>query len=214
MDNEKLRAHMVKTQIAARNVHDPQVLAAMSCVPRELFIPESLRHFAYEDGPLPIGEGQTISQPYIVALMTQAAMVNKDSVVLDIGTGSGYAAAIFSKIVKKVYTIERISALAERARSLFEKLNYANIETRVGDGTLGWTEKGPFDAIVVTAGAPVIPETLLTQIKDNGCIIIPVGAALGQELVRLRKLSCSRYSREVLDHVRFVPLIGQEGWKD
>lgn len=175
MDYAKLRAHMVDTQIAARNVQNQQVLAAISGVPRELFVPESIRHLAYEDGPLPIGEGQTISQPYIVALMTQAAIVDRSSTVLDIGTGSGYAAAVLSRLVKKVYSVERIEALAHRAQNIFDQLGYTNIEVRVGDGTLGWPEKAPFDAIIVTAGAPVVPEALLLQVKDSGCIVIPVG---------------------------------------
>lgn len=212
MDNEQLRLRMVETQIASRNVYDRGVLEAMSAVPRELFVPEPIRHLAYEDSPLPIGEGQTISQPYIVALMTQAAGVDRNSVVLDIGTGSGYAAAVFSRIVRQVYTIERIQSLHEKAREQFQKLGYANIEAKVGDGTLGWPEKGPFDAIVVTAGSPVIPEALVAQLKDQGCIVIPVGDLHGQELVRLRKQPNGQLSREVLDYVRFVPLIGEEGW--
>lgn len=212
MDFEKLRIQMVETQIAARKVHDQNVLRALRTVPRELFVPETIRHLSYKDGPLPIGEGQTISQPYIVALMTQAANVSSDSIVLDIGTGSGYAAAVFSRIVKKVYTIERFPLLAEMAQTVFAQLGYENIEAKVGDGSLGWPEKGPFDAIVVTAGAPTVPESLLAQVKENGCIVAPVGGASGQELVRLTKLPNQAFAREVLDYVRFVPLIGEEGW--
>lgn len=212
MDYEKLRKSMIDTQIAARQVTNPGVLAAMSTIPREFFVPDSIRHLAYEDGPLPIGEGQTISQPYIVALMCQAANVNSESVILDVGTGSGYAAAVFSRIVKQVYSIERLPLLAERAKLLFGKLGYANIEVAVGDGSLGWPDKGPFDAIVVTAGAPIVPESLLSQTKENGCVIIPVGDSYGQELVRLTRHPDKGYIREVLEYVRFVPLIGEEGW--
>jgi protein-L-isoaspartate(D-aspartate) O-methyltransferase len=212
MDYASLRANMVRTQIAARQVDNPLVLEAMNTVPRELFVPEAIRFMAYEDGPLPIGEGQTISQPYIVALMTQSAFVGRHSTVLDIGTGSGYAAAIFSRIVSKVYTIERIDSLANNAKNLFKQLGYSNIESTIGDGTSGWPERGPYDAIVVTAGAPVVPEKLLAQVKEDGCIVIPVGDKHGQELIRLRKLPNETFEKEVLDYVRFVPLIGDDGW--
>lgn len=212
MDYKQLRAHMVETQIAARNVHDPRVLAALLAIPRELFVPEELKHLAYEDSPLPIGEGQTISQPYIVAKMCEAASIHKDSIVLDIGTGSGYAAAVLSQMAQQVYTIERIPTLAHKAQKVFDALKLSNIKSYIGDGTLGWAEKAPYDAIIVAAGAPVIPEALLHQVNIGGCIVIPVGDLTTQELVRIRKQADGSHTKEVLGRVRFVPLIGDESW--
>ena len=211
-DFEKERHKMVEGQLIPRQIFDPLTLEAMRTVPRHKFVPLDMQSYAYADGPLPIGEGQTISQPYIVALMTQSAGINKDSRVLEIGTGSGYAAAVLSRIAKEVYTIERIESLAVKAAACFQELGYSNIHTKTGDGTLGWPEEGPYDAILVTAGAPVIPSSFLNQLKDGGRVIIPVGDAVSQQLIRLLKTPQGQYSREVLEYVRFVPLIGQEGW--
>ena len=208
-----LRKRMVDEQIKPRGIHDSATIKSMLEVPRHAFVPVELLPMAYNDGPLPIGDGQTISQPYIVALMTQAAELKPDSSVLDIGTGSGYAAAVLSRIVKEVCTIERIGSLSQNAEAKFKELGYSNIHTKVGDGTLGWSEKAPFDAIIVTAGAPVIPESLLGQLKVGGRLIIPVGDAFSQQLLRYRKGADNKFTREILEYVRFVPLIGKEGWE-
>lgn len=209
-----LRTKMVEEQIKRRGIRDLATLNAMLEVPRHLFVPHHMEQYAYEDGPLLIGHGQTISQPYIVALMTEAAELKPDSVVLEIGTGSGYAAAVLSKISKEVYTVERIPELSEQAEKVIHQLGYSNIHFKVGDGTLGWKEKGPFDAILVTAGAPVVPESFLEQLKVGGRVIIPVGDSISQQLLRLRKNEKNTYDRELLELVRFVPLIGEQGWKD
>jgi protein-L-isoaspartate(D-aspartate) O-methyltransferase len=216
MDTEfsLLRTKMVEEQIVSRGVSHPATLQSMLQVPRHLFVPENIRIHAYDDSPLPIGEGQTISQPYIVALMTQAAELNPLCVVLEIGTGSGYAAAVLSRMVEHVYTIERISPLSLNASKRFEEQRYTNISTKIGDGTLGWSEKGPFDAIIVTAGAPLMPESLAAQLKLGGRIIIPVGNEWGQELIRFRKLENNEFQKEFLEYVRFVPLIGKQGWRE
>lgn len=205
------REAMVEHQIKRRGVNDPATLKAMLEVPRHLFVPPDLQKFAYEDSPLPIGQGQTISQPYIVALMTQAAELAPDAAVLEIGTGSGYAAAVLSRIVAKVYTIERLEPLALQAETQLKELGYDNVIVKAGDGTLGWPEAAPFDAIIVTAGAPVVPASFLSQLKEGGKVIIPVGDALSQQLLRLRK-NKGQFQREMLEHVRFVPLIGEQGW--
>lgn len=212
-DFDKLRQKMVELQIQRRGVKDPLTLKSMLQVPRHLFVPHFLVGEAYEDGPLPIGEGQTISQPYIVALMTEAAEVKQDAIVLEIGTGSGYAAAILSRIASKVYTVERIESLGETAKKRFNELGYDNIEVKIGDGTLGWPEKGPFDVIVVTAGAPIVPSSLVSQLKDQGRLIIPVGDSISQSLLRIRKMPGGKTTQEILEAVRFVPLIGKEGWE-
>lgn len=212
MDFSVEREAMVEHQIKARGVKDPATLRAMREVPRHLFVEKSNQPFAYEDGPLAIGHGQTISQPYIVAVMTEAAELTPDSVVLDVGTGSGYAAAILSRIVKEVYSIERIPELTQAAQKVIQELGYTNIHLMTGDGTLGWKEKAPFDAIIVTAGAPVVPESFAEQLKVGGRIIIPVGDSIFQELLRLRKNPNGTLLKENLESVRFVPLIGKEGW--
>src|SRR5438105_8198641 len=170
------RDRMVDIQIAGRGVADRRVLDAMREVAREAFVTEGLQEFAYEDSPLPIEQGQTISQPYIVALMTEAAEVKPGDRVLDVGTGSGYAAAVLSQIAREVYTIERHQALAETAQKRFAQLGYDNIEVRHGDGTRGWPEAAPFDSIIVTAGGPEIPKTLIEQLKVGGRLVIPIGA--------------------------------------
>ncbi len=205
---------MVESQIAARGVRDPRVLAAMREVPRHAFLPEEQRAAAYGDGPLPIGEGQTISQPYVVALMAEAAEVGPADRVLDVGTGSGYAAAVLARLARQVCSIERHAALAETARGRLGGLGYGNVEIRVGDGTLGWPEPDavPFDAILVAAAAPAVPEALKGQLAVGGRLVIPVGAAHGQSLLRLRRLAADRWEEESLGCVAFVPLLGRQGW--
>jgi protein-L-isoaspartate(D-aspartate) O-methyltransferase len=205
------RKRMVEEQIVHRGVRQPTLLAALNLVRRHLFVPSSLINHAYEDSPLPIEEGQTISQPYIVARMIEAAELNESMTLLEIGTGSGYAAAVASRIVKQVYTIERIPSLAAHAQQVLTSQGYSNIEVKQGDGSLGWTEKGPFNAIV-TAGAPVVPTSLVSQLKKKGKMIIPVGDALSQKLLRITKKADGSIFQEVLESVRFVPLIGKEGW--
>ena len=210
----KTRSRMVEQQIAARGVDSALVLDAMRRVPRELFVPTRLRELAYEDMPLSIGEGQTISQPFIVALMAEALGLNGGEKVLEIGTGSGYAAAVLAEIAGQVYTIERIGELVQSATRTLSELGYENVQVIQSDGTLGWPEQAPFDAIVVTAGGPEVPESLKKQLKVGGCMVIPVGRDMyGQELLRVTRVSDSEFTSENLEAVRFVPLIGEEGWK-
>jgi protein-L-isoaspartate(D-aspartate) O-methyltransferase len=205
---------MVNTQLVARGIRDPDVLEAMSTVPREVFVPAGQVQFAYADSPLPIGQGQTISQPYIVALMTEALGLAPHERVLEIGTGLGYAAAVLSRIAEEVYTVERHLKLARAAEARFRQLGYDNIQVHVGDGTLGWLEHAPYDAIVVTAGGPAIPELLLDQLKVGGRLVIPVGATPDlQELMRVRRANENDFEHENLGSVRFVPLVGEAGWK-
>lgn len=207
------REQMVEKQIASRGVRDAAVLHAMSEVPRERFVPEELGEFAYEDSPLPIEEGQTISQPYIVALMIEALRLGPDDRVLEIGAGSGYAAAVLSRIAGKVYTVERHPQLAELARQRNAELGYDNVRVLCGDGTLGWEEHAPYDAIVVAAGGPEIPDSLLQQLKIGGRLVIPVGETVrSQELVRIERSAVHHYERKSLGRVQFVPLVGSEGW--
>jgi protein-L-isoaspartate(D-aspartate) O-methyltransferase len=208
-----LRAEMVERDIAARGVRDDLVLDAMRKVPRELFLPKNLREFAYEDSPLPIAGEQTISQPYIVAFMAEALMLKGGEKILEIGTGSGYAAAVLSEIAASVYTVERLGELADKAAATLAELGYDNIHVQHGDGTRGWAEHAPFDAIVVAAGGPQIPESLKEQLKIGGRLVIPVGAdQRSQELVRVVRVSKYQYRSEDIADVRFVPLIGEEGW--
>ena len=210
---ERLREEMVKKQIEARGVSDPVVLSAMRKVPRHLFVSEGLRDQAYGDFPLPIGFDQTISQPYIVAEMTEALQLDEEDRVLEIGTGSGYQAAVCAEVAYRVYTIERIHALYLRARRLFDDLHYHNIVSRYSDGSSGWKEESPFDAIIVTAGAPEIPNTLVNQLAMGGRLVIPVGDRFSQELVKLvRDENGIRTTR--LGGCRFVKLLGEYGWKD
>lgn len=206
------RKDMVERQIIARGVNDPLVIDAMMNVPRHLFVSEALVDSAYGDFPLPIGEGQTISQPYIVAVMTELLELKPDDRVLEIGTGSGYAAAILSRIAKVVYTIERHTSLADSARRVFDRLGYDNIRLRQGDGSLGWPEAAPFDAIVVTAAAGRIPRALKDQLALGGRLVIPVGPPDVQELLRMRRTDGDRYEQETLLAVRFVPLISAEAF--
>lgn len=205
------REEMVRRQIEARNIIAPAVLAAMRKVPRHMFVSEALRHKAYEDYPLPIGEQQTISQPFIVAEMTQSLDLKATDRVLEIGTGSGYQAAILAEIAYRVYTIERLHPLYIQTRRLFDQLQYHNIVTRYTDGTKGWREQSPFDAIIVTAGAPHPPQPLIDQLAEGGRMIIPVGDQYVQELVKIikDKQGVSHYR---LGGCRFVKLIGEEGW--
>jgi protein-L-isoaspartate(D-aspartate) O-methyltransferase len=205
------RREMVEKQIASRGVTDPQVLDAMSKVQRHLFVSEALVDSAYGDFPLPIGEGQTISQPYIIAEMTQSLDLKGHERVLEIGTGSGYQAAVLSRIVYKVYTIERNHALFLQTRKLFDKLKYHNIVTRYSDGTQGWNEQAPFDAIIVTAGGQEIPSPLIQQLSTGGCLVMPVGGSNFQELLKLEKTK-EGIKTTNLGGCRFVKLIGQYGW--
>ena len=205
------RREMVEKQIASRGVTDPQVLDAMSKVQRHLFVSEALVDSAYGDFPLPIGEGQTISQPYIIAEMTQSLGLKGHERVLEIGTGSGYQAAVLSRIVYKVYTIERNNALFLQTRKLFDRLKYHNIVTRYSDGTQGWSEQAPFDAIIVTAGGQEIPLPLIQQLSTGGSLVMPVGGSNFQELLKLEKTKDGIKTTN-LGGCRFVKLIGQYGW--
>jgi protein-L-isoaspartate(D-aspartate) O-methyltransferase len=201
------RERMVKEQIAARGVKDPKTLEAMRRVPRHLFVPPELASQAYEDHPLPIGHGQTISQPYIVAFMTEALDLAGDETVLEVGTGSGYQAAVLGEIAEHVYSIEIVEPLAEESARRLKRLGYSNVEVRAGDGYEGWPEAAPFDAIIVTAAAPRIPEPLKEQLADGGRLIIPVGDAW-QELVLLTRRG-DRFDEKSVLPVRFVPMTGE-----
>jgi protein-L-isoaspartate(D-aspartate) O-methyltransferase len=204
---------MIERQIAHRGVRDPLVLEALGEVPREHFLPEDLHEFAYEDSPLPIEQGQTISQPYIVALMTEALLLRGGERVLEIGTGSGYAAAVLARIAGEVYTVERHGQLAAKAADVLARHGYHNVHVLHGDGTLGWPEHAPFDAIVVAAGGPDVPPALKSQLKIGGRLVIPVGANRTlQELVRVTRVSALEYRTEEIADVRFVPLVGAAGW--
>jgi protein-L-isoaspartate(D-aspartate) O-methyltransferase len=204
-DERSSRHLMVTQQLQARDIDDERVLAAMRAVPRELFVPDELRRRAYEDAALPIGEGQTISQPYMVAAILQALALNGRERVLDVGTGSGYQAAVLAEIAAKVYSIEIIESLALEAR---KNLQYPNIEIRVGDGYQGWAEKAPFDAIVVAATAPFIPPALVAQLKPGGRMVIPVGSASGaQVLMLVTKRADGGFDEKRVLPVRFVPLV-------
>ena len=214
LDTTREREEMVSRQIAARGVRDSRVLEAMRSVPREAFLPAELAEFAYVDAPLPIEKKQTISQPYIVALMAAALGLRPADRVLEIGTGSGYAAAVLGRIAREVYTIERHEELASLAAGRLAELGFANVQVRHGDGTLGWPEKAPFDAIVVAAGGPRLPEALLEQLAVGGRLVIPVGEGKTlQKLLRLTREADGSLRREDLGDVRFVPLIGAQGWE-
>ncbi|MBW2435300.1 MAG: protein-L-isoaspartate(D-aspartate) O-methyltransferase [Deltaproteobacteria bacterium] len=210
---ERQREDMVNHQLKPRGIIDPHVLEALRTVPRHLFVSEALRDQAYGDYPLPIGEQQTISQPYIVAEMTQALELGQDDRVLEIGTGSGYQAAVLAEIVYRVYTIERIRALYIQARKLLDRLNYHNIIMRCSDGTTGWQDESPFDAIMVTAGAPEVPEKLVDQLATGGRMIVPVGNQHSQDLIKITK-DKDGIHRSNLGGCRFVKLIGAQGWKE
>jgi len=203
---------MVKSQLIPRGISDPRVLEVMGKVPRDRFVEEALVGEAYNDHPLPIGERQTISQPYIVALMTEALELTGKEKTLEIGTGSGYQTAILADLSRKVYTIERIRALMVKARNILQELGYTNILFKAFDGTLGWKEYEPFDAIIVTAGAPKIPQPLLDQLADGGRLIIPVGNKFSQELIKVTNKR-GNYIEKNLGGCRFVDLLGVHGWK-
>ena len=212
-DFARERQYMVEHHIAARGVRSPLVLNAMGTVPREEFLPSHLRDCAYEDTPLPIGERQTISQPYIVAFMVEALGLDGGETVLEIGAGSGYAAAILSRIAAEVYTVERIGELAQTAASKLEDLGYDNVHVLHADGTRGWPDHAPYDAIIVAAGGPEVPQSLKQQLKIGGRLVIPVGSdPRAQELIRVTRLSEDDYKTEDIADVRFVPLLGEEGW--
>lgn len=211
---EKEREQMVARQIEGRGLRDPAILAAMREVPREAFVSERHRQFAYDDGPLPILEGQTISQPYVVALMIQMLYLKPEDRVLEIGTGSGYAAAILSRIASEVHTVERVVSLVQYAQQNLAAVGYENVHVHHGDGTLGWPEYAPYDAIIVAAGGPQIPQALKDQLAVGGRLVMPVGSEQrAQRLVRLTRLDEDEYEQETLSHVRFVPLIGEQGWE-
>lgn len=214
MDSAQARHRMVEAQIARRGVRDPAVLEAMRTVPREAFIAAGFEEFAYEDSALPIAEGQTISQPYIVGAMLAAAELKTSNKVLEVGAGSGYAAAVLSRIAAKVFAIERLAALTDAARARMTALGYDNVELKTGDGSAGWPEQAPFDAIIVSAGVPRIPEALKAQLVIGGRLVVPVGPLDAQRLVRLTRTGETSFKRDELDPVRFVKLIGADGWED
>jgi protein-L-isoaspartate(D-aspartate) O-methyltransferase len=206
------REEMVRRQIEGRGITDPRVLQALRTVPRHEFVSEALVDRAYGDFPLPIGEGQTISQPFIVAEMTQALALDPEDRVLEIGTGSGYQTAVLAELVYRVYSVERIHPLYVQARRLFDRLGYHNIVTRFSDGTVGWAEEAPFDAILVTAGSPKIPEPLVNQLCPGGRMVIPVGDRFSQELTKIYR--DERGIRQThMGGCRFVKLVGEHGWK-
>lgn len=207
------RNRMVIEQIAGRGIKDERVLSAMRKVPRHEFLPEALQAMAYNDSALPIGEGQTISQPYMVALMTELLGLTGPERVLEIGTGSGYQAAVLAELCEKVYTVERIKTLAQKARDLLDRLGYRNVAIKVYDGTYGWKEMAPFDAIIVTAAAPEIPKPLVDQLKEGGRMVIPVGERYGQVLRKVVKTPEGPVTETSIPCM-FVPLIGNHGWKE
>jgi len=211
----KQKLRMVDSQIRSRGIRDPRLLKAMETIPRHLFVDEALRDQAYNDNPLPIDERQTISQPYIVALMTEALELRGNEKVLELGTGSGYQTAILAELAERVFSIERIASLASGARKLLDFLNYFNVAIRVGDGSYGWKEESPFDAIIVTAGAPKIPKTLFGQLAVGGKLVIPVGGRHSQVLMKVTRLSedVNDLKKEDLGGCRFVDLIGDHGWE-
>ena len=213
MDFRKARERMVKEQLIARGIRDTRVLGAMRKVPRHLFVEEALQNQAYSDRPLLIGEKQTISQPYMVALMTEGLDLEHDEKVLEIGTGNGYQTAILAELAEKVFSIERIRTLSKKARRTLDKLHYFNVILKVSDGTLGWPEYAPFDAIIVTAGSPKIPEPLIEQLAENGRLVIPVGDPYTQQLVKCTK-TAEGVKQENLTVCRFVRLIGKHGWEN
>jgi protein-L-isoaspartate(D-aspartate) O-methyltransferase len=209
----KARQQMVDNQLVSRDIKDPRVLEAMRQVPRHLFVPFEHQNYAYTDGPLPIGLGQTISQPYIVALMTQLLELTGEEVVMEVGTGSGYQAAVLAHLAKHVHTIERHSELARNARRILKELGVKNVDIHIGDGSLGLPEEAPFEGILVTAAAPRLPKALLEQLTQSGNLVIPVGGRYGQYLERWKRTG-SKNIRESITPVAFVPLIGENGWQE
>ena len=213
-DCERLRQMMVERQIIRRDVGDPRLWEAMRRVPREHFVAEDLQSFAYEDRPLPVEAGQTISQPYIVARMIAAAAIGPKDRVLEVGAGSGYAAAVMSRLAAHVFAVERIAELAALAEGRISALGYANVSISIGDGTVGWREEAPFDAILVAAGGPGVPPPLREQLAIGGRLVMPVGDGGEQQLVRIIRKGEEDFDVTVLEPVRFVPLIGAHGWSD
>lgn len=212
MDFAVLRRRMVEEQLAPRGIEDPRVLEVFARIERHKFIPDDFKGSAYADYPLSIGEGQTISQPFIVALMTQCLGVSPEDKVLEIGTGSGYQAAILAELAKEVYSVERIESLANKAKDLLSDLGYKNIKIKVDDGTLGWKENAPFNKIIITAASPRIPLPLTAQLADNGRLILPLGESFSQVLTLVEKKANRLQSQQVCGCV-FVPLVGKYGWK-
>lgn len=213
MKFRRLLEKMVSTQIEVRDIHDQRVLEAMRKVPRQLFVSEALQDQAFGDFPLPIGDGQTISQPFIVAEMTQALELTQNDRVLEIGTGSGYQTAILAELAYRVYTIERVRKLFIGARKILDQLHYHNVVAKCSDGTLGWAEESPFDAIIVTAGAPEVPDALVEQLEEGGRLVIPVGGRLSQTLLKIERHE-DGIRKTNLGGCRFVKLIGNHGWKE
>ncbi|MBI5568349.1 MAG: protein-L-isoaspartate(D-aspartate) O-methyltransferase [Desulfomonile tiedjei] len=213
MDYASARKAMVDRQLKARGIRDDRVLAAMMDVPRHLFVEEPLGREAYDDNPLPIGEGQTISQPYMVAIMTELLELEGNEKVLEIGTGSGYQAAVLSRLCQWIYTIERLERLSSRAKRTLELCGYRNVTLLVGDGTEGWPAEAPYDAIIVTAGAPGVPETLVDQLRLGGRLVIPVGDRFTQTLKRVTRRQGYTTSEEHTG-CRFVDLVGRHGWTE
>lgn len=213
MDFQRLRDSMVENQLISRGIKDRRVLNAMRKIPRHLFMNESLWFKAYDDAAIPVGEGQTISQPYMVAIMTELLEMKGVEKVLEIGTGSGYQAAILAELSREVYTIERIQSLSDKAGEVIRNLGYENIHLNVGDGTLGWPEATPFDRILITAGSPDIPKPLLGQLSEGGVLLAPVGDRFSQQLVRVIKQK-GEFLREYHTPCVFVPLLGEYGWKE
>ena len=208
------RKRMVETQIVGRGISDARVIETMLKVPRHIFVEEAMSAQSYSDSALPIGEKQTISQPYIVALMTELLQLKGSEKVLELGTGSGYQAAILATMADRVYTIERIRPLALRARKALDSLGLLNVNIKIDDGTDGWASEAPFDAIIVTAGAPEIPQTLISQLKTGGRLVIPVGDQTVQNLIKVVKNQDGSLSKESLTSCRFVKLIGKQGWAE
>ncbi len=206
------RRRMVEEQVVARGVRAPGVIAAMLQVPRHKFVEEALESQAYQDAPLPIGEKQTISQPYMVAVMSEALALDGTEKVLEVGTGSGYQAAVLALLADRVFSLERIPALARRARKVLDACGYNKVNIRLADGTLGWQEMAPFDAIMVTAGAPAVPQGYLDQLAVGGRLVIPVGDRTSQVLMRITRISEDEFKEEQLLGCRFVPLVGNHGW--
>lgn len=213
MDFQNLRDLMVDTQLIPRGIRDERVLKAMRKVPRHLFLDESQWFRAYDDMALPIGEGQTISQPYMVAIMTELLELKGHEKVLEIGTGSGYQAAILAELSRDVYTIERVQSLSLKASKVLMSLGYDNVHLRVGDGTLGWPEEAPFDRVIITAACPEIPEPIINQLNEGGIVVAPVGERFSQVLLKIRKEG-GRLIEEYHTPCVFVPLIGEYGWRE
>jgi len=213
MDYPVARRRMVKEQIVSRGITDERVLDAMLTIPRHLFVDAGLHSHAYSDGSLPIGEKQTISQPYMVAAMTAALELQGSERVLEIGTGSGYQTAVLSLLVKRVYSIERIAVFVGRARKILDQLQMSNINIKIGDGTVGWREQAPFDGILVAAGSPDVPPEYLDQLEIGGRLVMPIGDQEQQVLLRIVRQNDGNFKREQLMGCRFVPLIGEQGWR-